>query len=135
MPYDMKSLRALMKPMRLLVVDDEEVMLLKTSALMRKFFDNVDNAHNGEEALAFFNAGLRYDVVLTDVHMPSMDGWELIARLRVISPDLFIGAMSGSATEEREKLYMCDEYLKKPATLDDMMSFLGKVAQKRKLND
>lgn len=134
MSYDIKSLRVLVKSMRLLIVDDEEVLLLKTSRFMHNFFDNIDTANNGKEALALFNAGIKYDLVLTDIYMPSMDGWELIEQLKIISPDLFIAAMSGSATIEQENLDMCDIYLKKPASLDDMLILLNRLIQKKGLD-
>jgi PAS domain S-box-containing protein len=77
---------------RLLVVDDDPKVLASLAELLRGRGHTVSAAMTGEAALATYQPG-RYDVVLTNVGMAHMNGWELAERLRVRDgavPILFI---------------------------------------------
>ena len=85
-------------PANILVVDDTPTNV----ALVKKIFENegcrVVAAHNGEEALAK-TAGERFDLILLDVMMPVMDGFEACERLKAQErtkdiPVIFLTAMS-----------------------------------------
>ena len=68
-------------PQLILIVDDEEpIRSMLQDGLSRAGYD-VETAASGPEALERFRVG-RYAVVLTDLIMPAMTGWELSARLR-----------------------------------------------------
>jgi CheY-like chemotaxis protein len=65
---------------RILIVDDEKVFSdYLRQILSRKGFESAV-AHNGEEALALCERST-YDLILTDIKMPKMDGLELLKRL------------------------------------------------------
>ena len=65
----------------ILVVDDEVDACLVMRAALRKAGFEVGVVHDGEAALAEFHAG-KYDLVMLDVDMPGMSGYEVCARLR-----------------------------------------------------
>jgi PAS domain S-box-containing protein len=73
--------------LRVLVVDDDPGLCRSLSEILELDGCRVDTAHDGEEALARLAAG-PCDVVLTDVVMPRMDGYELFVRLRELQPQL-----------------------------------------------
>lgn len=75
------------RPLRVLVVDDEpQVRLLLEEVLAADGFD-VEGASDGREALTVFHQR-RPDLLLTDLKMPGMDGWELSEHVRMIAPRL-----------------------------------------------
>lgn len=75
------------RPLVLLVDDDEGVRTFAATALKAEGFDVVQAA-DGNAALSLLNAGGRFAVMVTDIRMPGIDGWELAIRAREIRPDL-----------------------------------------------
>ena len=77
-----------------LVVDDDRAV----NHMLRRFLERhdyeVDTALNGLEALRMFQVS-SYDVVITDLVMPGLNGWELIGSLRSIAPKLPIIVITG----------------------------------------
>ena len=71
---------------KILVVDDQSANIRVVSALLERHGYAVDTASNGKDALACAEASLP-DLVLLDMMMPGMDGFEMIRRLRA-NPDL-----------------------------------------------
>jgi two-component system KDP operon response regulator KdpE len=78
----------------ILVVDDEEVMRTALAVMLRRDGHEVTVSAGVREALASFDGG-GFDVVVTDIMMPEIDGLELIRRLRARSAEIPIIAMSG----------------------------------------
>ncbi len=75
---DIKTIREKVRSLHVLLVDDEDLILEGTSAFLRKFFDQVDTAKNGEIGLEKFKNDGPYDIVLSDIQMPKMSGDKLI---------------------------------------------------------
>jgi len=79
---------------KILVVDDEEVMRAALAVMLRRDGHAVTVSAGARDALASFDGG-GFDVVVTDIMMPEIDGLELIRRLRARSAEIPIIAMSG----------------------------------------
>jgi len=71
----------------ILVVDDEESIQRLLGSVLQLDNHNVDTAKNGREALALIGKRT-YDVLITDIKMPDMDGRELFASIEKTHPDL-----------------------------------------------
>ncbi|QTA83549.1 Two component system response regulator/histidine kinase [Desulfonema limicola] len=83
----------------ILIVDDEaDILNLLQFTLTAEGF-NVSTASNGKEALEAFHAG-NFDLVLTDIKMPVMDGLELIGHLREKNADAEVIVLTGHASVE-----------------------------------
>lgn len=83
-----------MKPLAILVVDDHEIMREVICQMLEDAGHNVRFAAEGHEALRKLSYA-HFDLVVTDIVMPTMDGIELIGELRRRFPATRIIAMSG----------------------------------------
>ncbi len=68
--------------MRVLVVDDEPINIRVLESYLKPLHFQVDKAESGQEAMALLDAGLKPDLVLLDVMMPRMSGYEVCAAIR-----------------------------------------------------
>lgn len=112
---------------RVLVVDDEPaIRLMLQDGLVSVGYD-VETAANGVEALDRFAPG-RYALVLTDLMMPAMGGWELSSRLRAADATLPIVILSAyGVTLEDEAARRRVFLLHKPSTLDVIVTAIRKA--------
>jgi PAS domain S-box-containing protein len=82
---------ALMRGLKCLVVDDNDVARTVLSEMAASFGWQVDAAEGGQQALAAVAAQMQrqlaYDVVLIDWRMPGLDGWETSCRIRAMAPE------------------------------------------------
>ena len=67
--------------MRLLVVEDEEILNHILVKRLRKEGFSVDSCYDGEEALAFLEVG-EFDAIILDIMMPKVDGFTVLKTLR-----------------------------------------------------
>lgn len=105
-----------MEQLRVLVVDDEARMRkLVKDFLTRKDYI-VDEAPDGEAAIEMFFADTKYDLIILDVMMPNMDGWEVCREIRKLSqvPIIMLTAKSEEADELLGFELGVDEYVTKP---------------------
>jgi CheY-like chemotaxis protein/anti-sigma regulatory factor (Ser/Thr protein kinase) len=81
----------------LLLVDDDPAVHDLLTAVLRPPDWRIDSAYDGLEGLARIEAHA-YDMVLTDVRMPGLDGLELLHRIRQIRPEAKVMVMTGDST-------------------------------------
>lgn len=115
------------KDMHLLVVDDSEMNLLVIKMIFKKLGISFDTANDGHEALKFLEEK-QYDMVLTDIQMPVMDGIELTKRIRSLDDtrksQMPVIAITGQITSESHNLYISaglNDYIIKPFTETELM--------------
>ena len=92
------------KTPEILLVDDNRQGLIARKSLLQELGYIIRTATGGEEALELFSTQ-KFDVVVTDFKMPSMDGIELIQRIRDLEPEARIILLSGFV----EPLGLCEE--------------------------
>lgn len=107
----------------ILVVEDEQTLRrIVVEALERSGYD-VTAASNGEEGVRLFTA--RYaDLVVADIMMPRMDGFEMVRRMRNIRPTtlfLFLSARSGAEDVVEGFRTGGHDYLRKPFALSELL--------------
>lgn len=109
----------------ILLVDDEKPFLLSLSEALEFAGDvKVQTAENGREALESLQKGLiNPDLLVTDLKMPEMDGYELLERARKIHPDLpviVLTACMDDDSEERLKQLGVAAYIEKPLDFEQL---------------
>ncbi|XLM22594.1 response regulator, partial [Chromobacterium piscinae] len=115
---------------RVLVVDDDPRNLFVVTAALERHGAKLNSAVNGRRALEFLEQQSA-DLVLMDIMMPEMDGYQAIAAIRANPAwmDLPVVAITAKALPaEREKILAtgADDYLSKPVDYDLLVA---KVAQ------
>jgi CheY-like chemotaxis protein len=112
---------------RILVVDDNDDACTSLATLCALWGHEVAMAHEGNEALVAWEA-FRPEVVLLDLDLPGLDGWEVARRIRAAEGGgVYILALSGwyrLHEKARAKLAGCDEFLLKPADLRGLRNLL-----------
>jgi PAS domain S-box-containing protein len=85
-------------PLKILLVDDEDLVRAATADMLADVGHTVHQAHSGQSALATFRADPTYDLVVTDYAMPLMSGVALISALRQLKPNLPALLITGYAS-------------------------------------
>jgi two-component system response regulator TrcR len=120
---------------KVLLVEDESSLAMIMKDTMEPTGMTVTLASNGEEGLKAFFAD-KPDVLVTDVMMPRMDGFEMVRRIREkdsLTPVLFLTARS-SVNDVVDGFKMGgDDYLKKPFSLQELMARVRRLAERRRL--
>ena len=112
---------------RILVIDDEELMLTFLKDLLEAEGYEVLTATNGAEGLALFESD-PVDLVITDIIMPVKDGLDTILELKKKSPDFPVIAISAGGNIPKERYLAVASYMKntktlaKPFTRDELIS-------------
>ncbi len=107
---------------KILIVDDENNFLLSLEDGLKEFSDSfsIATANNGKEAVAVMEKG-KVDLVITDIKMPDMDGFELLAHLSAVHADIpviVMTAFGSSEIEDRLDNMGAFQYIEKPIDFD-----------------
>jgi DNA-binding NarL/FixJ family response regulator len=119
------------KPLRLLIVDDHEVVRegLMAALARDERFTLVGGASNAEDAVALARRE-RPDVAIVDMHLPDVPGHELCRQLRTLLRDITVIALSSYLTEEAVRNAIrggASAYVTKAAGLQELRSVLDEV--------
>ena len=121
--------------MRVLVVDDNRDAADSLKVLLETANQDARIAYDGAAALDMA-ASFLPEVVLLDIGMPSMDGYEVARRLRALAltPRPTLVALTGwgqSADKERASAAGFDQHFTKPVNPDELLSYVNMLAQRR----
>ncbi len=122
---------------QLLIVDDEDNLRSMLAAALRHHGFEVIMAANGRDALHAV-ARERPDMILLDVMMPDLDGFEVCRRLRSqgdLTPVLFLTARDGTEDKVRGLTLGGDDYVEKPFSLDELVARTNAVLRRIGRND
>ena len=113
----------------ILIVEDIESSYQLIEAILHKFKMNLLWAKNGEEAVTFCKENPEIDLVLMDINLPIMNGYDATKAIKQFRPNLPIIAQTAYAiTGDREKSSEagCDDYISKPIRRDKLLSIIEK---------
>ena len=118
----------------IMLVDDSATILLSISSILGKAGHSVEKAANAEEALKKFNAGVKIDLLITDLNMPGMNGIELIKEVRKLAaykfvPILFLTTESQQSRKLEAKAAGATGWIVKPATADELLNTIKLVSR------
>jgi len=122
-------------PLKILLVEDNEINRLFTSYMLKNWGHDVELAVNGQLAIEKLQTE-KFDLVLMDALMPEMDGIEATKIIRsgqAGSPDIPIVAQTAYALQgDRERFLAAgmDDYISKPIDLEELQNILIKIMKK-----
>lgn len=114
---------------KVLVIDDD-MMLLKMAAELLEGRYDVSLARSGEMALRLLHKGILPDVILLDIDMPCMNGYEVIAEIKKIKeaepiPIIFLTGLTEAENEIRGFRSGAVDYIKKPFVQEILLARLA----------
>lgn len=126
-----KDLQKFSFRLNVLYVEDNDALREETKKIFEPFFACVDLAQNGEEGLAKYNHA-HYDIIITDINMPVMNGIDMIEYIREINPEQKIIAIS--AHDEAAILMKLmrkgiSSFILKPINLNEILAVLYPVCR------
>lgn len=118
----------------LIVEDDCELRQLFSHVLVKNGY-TVKGVSNGEEALDAMDSDY-YDLIISDIMMPVMDGYEFVSQLREAGntiPVLMITAKDAFDDMRRGFLYGTDDYMIKPVNVNEMVLRVGALLRRAQI--
>jgi len=120
---------------RVLVVDDEPKICELLQALLRREGYEVETAFDARAALSKLRGGA-FNLVVSDIKMPGMDGFELARRVKDLDEEMPFVVITGYATMEtavRALRQGVDDYVTKPFRIDEIRQVVSRVLAKARL--
>ena len=117
----------------ILIAEDDEPSYMYLNILLSPYAKNVMRAKNGKEAVEMFEANPDIDLILMDIKMPVMDGYEATNKIRTFNTSVIIIAQTAYAfSDDREKIIKsgCNDYLPKPVREDNIAELIAKYFKK-----
>jgi len=131
---DIEKIIKYSKNLKLLYVEDNEDAREMTSMILEDFFDDITTAVDGEDGLNKFKEK-EFDLVITDINMPKMNGLDMAEAIRELDEDIPIIVLSA----HNEHNFFQDSikvgingYLLKPIDIDQLTALIYRVIQKYK---
>lgn len=119
----------ILKGKKVLIVDDDMRNLFALTTALERFGLNIMNAESGQEAIFNLKEHRDIDIVLMDIMMPEMDGYETMRRIRKDNKnkDMTIIAVTAKAMKgDRQKCIQsgASDYITKPVNVDQLVSLM-----------
>ena len=127
MPADTKPIS---KNLNILIAEDEEFADKYLTIIVKDISNNIYHARTGKETVELYQKNQDIDLILMDIKMPVMDGYEATEKIRKLNKDVIIIAQTAYAIEgDREKAIKagCDDYITKPIDKDELIEMIEKL--------
>lgn len=119
--------------MYILVAEDDEPLARALKKILKENTYDVDLVSNGEDALNYAKSGL-YDVVIVDVMMPKMNGFEVVTKLRrahISTPVLLLTARDAISDKITGYDSGADDYMTKPFSPAELLAHLRMLTRRQ----
>ena len=126
-----KTMSVQEKRLNILIAEDEEYNYLFLSEILREYNINPARAYNGKMAIDICNTNPDIHLVLMDVRMPVMDGYEATKQIKRFRPNLPIIAQTAFAMESDRQQAInegFDDYISKPIRTKELFDLIAKYA-------
>ena len=118
------------KGLNLLVVEDNNANYVYLSDVLSQLGFTIYRAKTGKEALHMIAESIKFSLVLLDINLPEIDGFEVLKSMKVSNSGVPVIVQSAYAFPEERKKAMemgCQYYLTKPVTSNKLMEAIGQI--------
>ncbi|WP_372641349.1 ATP-binding protein [Ancylomarina sp.] len=115
--------------LKILIVEDDKISMNFIELLLEPISRQIILANNGDEAVRLYHENQDIDLILMDIKMPELDGYEATRQIRRVNEDVIIIAQTAySLLGDRDKSIEvgCNDYITKPIFKDKLMSLISK---------
>lgn len=122
---------------KILVVEDDKELNKTIEIYLRSEGFDVSACYDGVEALANLN-NEKYDLVLTDIMMPNMDGFSLAEKIRLndkVTPLIFMSAKDDKMSKQLGFKLEIDDYITKPFDMDELVMRIKALLRRSSINE
>jgi CheY-like chemotaxis protein len=124
--------------LKILIAEDEETSDLLLTSLLKKTRHEIIHAKTGVETMEACLAHPDLDLVLMDIRMPGMGGYEATRQIRQFNKDVIIIAQTAyGLSGDRQKAIDagCNDYISKPINKDELMGLIQKYFKNSQVRD
>jgi CheY-like chemotaxis protein len=124
-----KELKDMALAPHILIIDDEPLVCWSLENSLSKKGYRLTTINTGEQAIQLLSSG-RFDLVITDLELPSVDGFEVAMAVKRYLPNvpiIMISASSDPNCRERAKELSIEYYIDKPFNLDEISDLIFKL--------
>lgn len=129
---DLKPLSDSEPGLRILIVEDDPNSFEYLSLILQRSNHRVFHTYTGFEAVELCRQHNKFDVILMDVKLPGIDGYETTRRIRDLGfdhPIIAVSAFAFSEDQQRAIMAGCNDYITKPVNKDSLLSKLDQYVQ------
>jgi CheY-like chemotaxis protein len=115
--------------LKILIVEDDEISFFLLSYLLTKISREILHAKNGAEAVEICRNNGDLDLIMMDIQMPLMDGYEATEKIRLFNKNSIIIAQTGHSFKgyyDKAKAAGCNECISKPIALNKLKEVILK---------
>ena len=119
--------------MRILLIEDEKELARALAKMLTKDGYDVDSVHDGADGLNFATSGM-YDIILLDVIMPKMNGFEVLSEIRrrkLDTPVIMLTALADESNKIQGLANGADDYVSKPFSFPELSARIRAVLRRR----
>jgi len=123
------KLRKIGKYIKILYVEDDNVISEELEKLLKKVFKNIDVAKDGKEGIELYRK-TKYDIVITDIEMPNMNGIDMIKKIREINDKQIVVVTSAYKYPEYLLEFIdnsIEKFILKPFDINKLFISISKI--------
>ena len=118
-----------MKKLKILIVENDAISKNLLTIYVKEISDEILSTATGEEAIEIFRKNMDIDLILLDIRLPRMSGYDVCKEIRRIKSDVIIISQTAQAmTGDRNRSISagCDDYVSKPMTQAKLINTIKK---------
>ncbi len=131
-PTNLQDIVKYSHKLKLLYVEDNIEIRNSTARMLENFFDDITIGVNGKDGLEKFSSK-KFDLILSDINMPVMNGLDMIKNIRAIDeniPIIIISAHNETNFKNNALNYNIDYYMIKPTSFNNFTKAISEVVVK-----